>query len=424
MSEEILLNRMYAGNYLNDDYNIGHEVINLFKDDKGRNYIYVMSAGDYGPKHFGKIKDILLVRGINQHCLEILAKANNLEPVLKFPPKYTAYNHLSKQNKESKEKVEMRHNINKEQKEYIDKENITYGGIKLYNIYKNNITEYRNMSIYITFKANNFKLPKKPIYLVNKESKNENEFYIKRKRLSGQALCTYCSSDTDKDNYKILKDIINNTALWNKENNSQQIPKEYNNDDGKQFFLKILRKEYDELAYSNMFEYFLSSDKNLFKKFLTTILKINSKGNITIKRELKNIDILIYDDFNVIVIENKIKSGINGKKYDIYGKYQQNQLDKYKKYIEKNFKDKKHYFYIFAPNYNHLSNEKSLKDYKVINYEKLYKFFEKEKDNVNIYKPYYDEFLKALEIHTKPINNNHFEIMLERMIKTIKVIKK
>ena len=332
MEEEILLNRMYAGNYLNDDYNIGHEVINLFKDDKGRNYIYVMSAGDYGQKHFGKIKDILLVRGINQNCLEILAKANNLEPVLKFPPKYTAYNPLSEQNKESKEKVEMRHNINKKQKEYIDKENITYGGIKLYNIYKNNITEYKNMSIYITFKANNFKLPKKTIYLVNKKSQNENEFHIKRKRLSGQALCTYCSNNTDKDNYKILKDIINDTTLWDKQNNSQQIPKEYN-DNSKQFFLKILRKEYDELAYSNMFEYFLSSDKNLFKKFLKDILRINSKGNITIKRELTNIDILIYDDSNVIVIENKIKSGINGKKYDIYGKYQQNQLDEYKKYV-------------------------------------------------------------------------------------------
>ena len=173
-----------------------------------------------------------------------------------------------------------------------------------------------------------------------------------------------------------------------------------------------------------MFEYFLSSDKNLFKKFLTTILKVNSKGDITIKRELNNIDILIYDDNNVIVIENKIKSGINGKKYDIYGKYQQNQLDKYKKYVEKKFKDKKQYFYIFAPNYNHISNEQMLKDYKVINYEKLYNFFEKEKDNININKLYYGEFLKALKIHTKPINNNHFEIMLERMLKTINVIKK
>ena len=44
MTKEILLNRMYAGNYLNDDYNIGHEVINLFKDDNGRNYIYVLYA--------------------------------------------------------------------------------------------------------------------------------------------------------------------------------------------------------------------------------------------------------------------------------------------------------------------------------------------------------------------------------------------
>lgn len=37
----IILNRMYAGSYLDEDENIGHEVINLFRDDNGSNYIYI-----------------------------------------------------------------------------------------------------------------------------------------------------------------------------------------------------------------------------------------------------------------------------------------------------------------------------------------------------------------------------------------------
>ena len=37
--ETIILNRMYAGSYLEE--HIGHEVINLFKADDGSNYIYV-----------------------------------------------------------------------------------------------------------------------------------------------------------------------------------------------------------------------------------------------------------------------------------------------------------------------------------------------------------------------------------------------
>ena len=40
----IVLNRMYVGEYLSD--NIGHEVINLFKADNGRHYLYLNSRGN------------------------------------------------------------------------------------------------------------------------------------------------------------------------------------------------------------------------------------------------------------------------------------------------------------------------------------------------------------------------------------------
>ena len=46
---EVLINHMYSGNYL-ESGNLGHEVINLFKSDNGNHYTYAMSAGDYDTK--------------------------------------------------------------------------------------------------------------------------------------------------------------------------------------------------------------------------------------------------------------------------------------------------------------------------------------------------------------------------------------
>ena len=81
-SKEILLNIMYTGAYLeNENANIGHEIINLFKADNGNNYIYVLPYGLMSKKHNDKIKTILLVRRCNSKIIEILAKATDLEQV-------------------------------------------------------------------------------------------------------------------------------------------------------------------------------------------------------------------------------------------------------------------------------------------------------------------------------------------------------
>ena len=39
----IIINRMFSGGYLNES--LGHEIINLFKADNGRHYIYVNPYG-------------------------------------------------------------------------------------------------------------------------------------------------------------------------------------------------------------------------------------------------------------------------------------------------------------------------------------------------------------------------------------------
>ena len=47
--KEIVISRMYSGEYL--DANLGHEVINLFKADDGKHYIYLNHDGRYSNKH-------------------------------------------------------------------------------------------------------------------------------------------------------------------------------------------------------------------------------------------------------------------------------------------------------------------------------------------------------------------------------------
>ena len=39
---EILLNKMYTGSFTTTAIDIGHEIINFFKTDKGENYVYAL----------------------------------------------------------------------------------------------------------------------------------------------------------------------------------------------------------------------------------------------------------------------------------------------------------------------------------------------------------------------------------------------
>lgn len=72
---------MYAGSYLDEDENIGHEVINLFRDDNGSNYIYINHYGDINAKSNDSVEAILLVKHVEKGVLEVVAKAEDLQQV-------------------------------------------------------------------------------------------------------------------------------------------------------------------------------------------------------------------------------------------------------------------------------------------------------------------------------------------------------
>ena len=429
MQNEIMLNKMYVGEYISNEFdNIGHEFINLFQADNGKYYIYAMPYGNISNKHDNKIKTILLVRNCGKHTLEILAKAEGLTQLTKI------------KNSWKKERT----SIHQEQTQYIKDNHITYGGIELYKILKDNINNER--AILYTFEAEKITKPKTQIYItVNaKETKNINRndkiICLEDSNFSKSSLKWYITEEEHPKSYKELEDCINDAKLWEMESVKNFTPQKINNEFN---FISILGKEYDELAFSNMFKYFFSVDKKLFCTFAKEILNIeNFDETYKIEREKGHIDLLIQDKNNVIVIENKIKSGINGEKYDIYGKMISDQLRDYYWYVKgakasknnyvfykkltEQYADKNAFFYIFAPDYNHIS-EKRLEEtvllgcvkYKVINYSQIHDFYERHKKDYANKIPYYNEFLYALEKHSHSVDNNLEKEMYRRLNRVI-----
>ena len=61
MTKRLLLNTVFTGRYLDEGENIGHEVINLFKDDEGNSNLFITKNGKVD-KH--DIEYILFVRPV------------------------------------------------------------------------------------------------------------------------------------------------------------------------------------------------------------------------------------------------------------------------------------------------------------------------------------------------------------------------
>ena len=71
----IVLNRMYAGQYL--EHNLGHEVINFFRADDGNHYLYLNAKGDFASEHVGKIGYMFLVKYHAPGVVEVVGTATD-----------------------------------------------------------------------------------------------------------------------------------------------------------------------------------------------------------------------------------------------------------------------------------------------------------------------------------------------------------
>lgn len=347
------------------------------------------------------------------------------------------------------------HNL---QLEYIKQNKIEYNGTLINKVFEDNY--HYAPPIYLTFKAKSVKKVNKSIVIdyghkeikeiLNKsKGKNVTDENTKDVRLRNQS-CLYYMSQND------LRQILekSNNGFYN-ENNWEDTTelRESTYRDDEETFIDIIRKPYDELVFSNMIAYFFEKDKNLFRKFckylldlskkneseininrdsLTTLEELNINKTYEISREVKvdkgRIDILIRTDDSLFIIENKIKSDINGKEHDPYtGEYSDQLINYYnhfnKDVFDEDFKNIKHqYYFIFTPNYNKI-DKKRIKEtikscenisvidksckiidlYNIITYKYLYNFFSTNKPRqftTDKQKVYFEDFINSLEKHS------------------------
>ena len=409
----IILNRMYVGKYLKTADNIGHEIINLYKSDNGYNYVYVNPYGWIAKKWDGKISDILLVRMINQSTLEILGVASELEQIISG---YT---------------TDSENDIFKVQKTYVKENAIKYGSVSLDEIMERNQDDVKYKPLLVTFKAGCVKRSAQTLYLTTDKSleKKSQFHYLPNFNFSNQSLKIYCDEKNCAKAYNKLKKLIDDPSLWQSATEStKKVTLDKDKRSEKFSFLTLIKKEYDELSYSNMLEYFFNLDKKAFTLFCKEVLKIKNFGrDYEIVRESEgNIDLLIKNQTHVIVIENKIRSGINGLGGSTENDDVNNQLKKYSSYVRKNYKGLNHHFFLLTPDYNIIdpikyTNEEEDK-YTPLRYSEIYNFF----FNVNSIQlkenKYFKDFLIALKKQSELVDNQNFDVMQTRLKKRIKQI--
>lgn len=345
----IILNKMYAGNYI-EDGNLGHEVINLFKCDNGNNYIYLLSDGIIKDVYAGRVSCLLLVRQYKNNLLEILGKATGLTEIYS----------------ESKERADDDYQI-----KYIAENNISYGGVLLNEIFQGD--DYQK--ICITYKADKVIKPKEPIYIqyaMGANSKLPILVDINRGQASHQFVY-----ESNKEAYATLEGIIGDDSRWGEEVKTVEESKDEMKSVPPRTIFDICRTTYSELAYSNALGYYLQKDREFADKFVSEVLKIEDKlldGYKVNLDRVHRIDILITDAKKAIIIENKVKSEINGVYTDKQKTKKDNQLERYYEKVrdDNNLQKKTIYTYLLAPDYNDIDISNLKYPYKKRWYSQLY----------------------------------------------------
>ncbi len=400
--------RMYAGTYLNE--HIGGEAINLLHDDNGNNYVFVGPYGFVDAKYNDSVEGIILTRLTKEGCFEILgvAKVGKGDQVT-----YQKGNTLKQRFENGKAGIAR----------FAADHNIRYGGVSLREINGGSF-----FGADITFKSRSLLLPKEELFITDSHTKDyvvegSKTVNLVDKRFPKQSLHSYITDADNPDAFKEITKLINDESLWekdriNKIEEGRIVDKHFN-------FLDVIHKGYDELAYSNLFAYIFKTYPEMFVKFAKQVLGVNVSKPFLVFREKANIDIWVEDDKNIIVIENKIKSGINGvsSRHDFSEKgLIQSQLLKYHEYAEREKGEKNTYYYIFVPNYNKIDLKKysgSQHEHEV-RYSDIYGFVSKVKNNV----PDFVEFVNALNKNNKDREVDYAEVMAIRFLDKINNLKK
>ena len=392
-----IINKMYAGSYLaeNDFQNIGHEVVNLFSDDNGDNYIYINPTGTIPSKYDDKIEYVILTKQYSKGCQEVLGIAKVGEQLIK--------------------KSENKEGIPKQAKKY--KNQIKYRKQTLAKIFKDNIynggeDSYSENPV-ITFKSKEFYLPSRRILIAEKVSPIQEDGVticeLDDYKFGHQSLRFYFSNKDKKTKnaFKSLEKLIDNKSLFDDKKKLNMITKADIDRYGKEAtsYLEIMGKINSENIYSNLLHYLLKTDRELLAKFCKKICGVDiQKNKAKVEREKHGrTDIWIEDDKNVIVIENKIDAGLSGpKQLKNYSKKAHEEAKERKKKVTLRLIAPNHYSKIKLDENNECDGFKMkryseihevLKDYQTI------KIKGEDKEYVERINLYYSDFLRALSIH-------------------------
>jgi len=393
MKDTILINNLFNGEYIKEK--VGGEIINIYQSDNGKFYIYVNPYGNVNKKWDNRIKHILFIRSVGNGVVKVIGKAEIKEQIC-------LEGVFKKDDKE----------IDPKQKIYIDANDIKYGGAKIYNL--GSWSRY-----YIAFEAEGIYNAKTDIYLSPNETHHNptNSTFVLENigKINNQSQKLYI--EPSNINYEVLEKILQNPNFWKKDKVGKvDLSKNKANIES---FLSIIKKENDELVNSNLLAYFLENDRAFWFDFVEKVLEISNdnviNGNPKITREsVGNIDLLIEVGGCAIIIENKIKSGINGQKNNGYS-----QLEKYVKIASEYFKNSNRtlYFYVLRPDYNNedytVFNEGNL--YSEIKYSKILEIIENRNNGL-----YFEEFKRVVKKHSAEYDNELFELMNDRFIEQIR----
>ena len=435
MSElNYLVVKMFAGEF--NDYNIGHEVINMFSHDIDDewHYLYIPPCGSINQEKAKKCNRILFFSATSfpyQYRLDAVAKINN-----------NCF-------------------LSNEESEVISK-NIKYHGVYLHDINfvvvenekRNNTTDKKNVQS-ITYKI------RKEDYFDTKDLGITTKFDNNKKTAFHNYMFVYNGKNEEKLNYENLDkwyfdNNIEKKLKYKKLCTIEEALKSSNNFYyEKNNFLEFIKKANDENIITSMIVNTLDKNPKLLTEFVKEIIRLPKKEqdnynldinidsiavekiksqqlttklskNENVKDSSKNkkgiIDIYIKGEDFRFVVENKIKSGLN----DIYiedGKIQ-NQLNIYDYFLNCLDDAIQKCIFIFAPNYNDSFEIKGLNcSTKTINYSSLYTFFHNYENNGEYIEgvdfSYYKLLVNILAKHSRSFN----EEIIQRFIDTIEESK-
>ena len=298
----IILNKIFLGDWLNGEGNIGHEIIDFLLTDFNEHYIYnnpwghcpndIRVNGSKSLKRTAKEK-------YNAKYMVLTTNTNNKEFKILYVIELSEKIHRLSTSKNSN-----LFNANTIKK-YIDEHNVIYNNKKLYEIYGD------DGSLYLTFKA------RKIYKAIDENLSIETNYNYQRNK-------GYLYSDRDKMDFLKLNELIENSI-----SNKKLVPFEpikisdtnIHANYGNKTFLNLLSLENNEQVFTNMLQSLLSY-KDLIKdfvlKFKNNDVIFNIHDNFKVYRESNvangRMDICAIGNQQKIIIENKVFSGLNGKK--------------------------------------------------------------------------------------------------------------